>query len=46
MGLSDPDLPEGVFDDKTERVWHDAGVNTQWVYVLPRGKITETNFKP
>jgi len=37
VGISDSDLPEGVFDDKTERVWHDAATNTRWVFSLPRG---------
>lgn len=30
-------LPNGVFDEQIEKVWHSAGKATNLVYVLPRG---------
>ena len=37
VGVSDSDLPEGIFDETTEKVWHDAANNTKWVFTLQRG---------
>lgn len=39
VGISASDNPEGIFDETTERVWHDAGINKQWVFTFPRGEF-------
>lgn len=37
VGESLYDEPAGIFDTTYERVWHDAGTATRWIYSLPRG---------
>ncbi|WAR05722.1 hypothetical protein MAR_021091 [Mya arenaria] len=45
VGESKYETPKGVFDEITDRVWHDAGSHMSWVYTLPRGRILRRNFK-
>jgi len=35
--VSIEDEPKGIFDSVHERVWHDAGTTTEWIYSLPKG---------
>ena len=37
IGVSIEDEPKGIFDSVHERVWHDAGTTTEWIYSLPKG---------
>ncbi|WAR06111.1 hypothetical protein MAR_021480 [Mya arenaria] len=45
VGESKYETPKGVFDEITDRVWHDAGSHMTWVYTLPRGSILRRKFK-
>ncbi|WAR04731.1 hypothetical protein MAR_020100, partial [Mya arenaria] len=44
IGESNEDEPMGVFDQKTDRVWHDAGSHMSWMYTLPRGQVLQRTF--